>query len=350
MVIMLSRKSDRILIKEEFEQISQSYKLLGNKIKTKLEDLLNKHKIPVHKIELRIKSFNSFCHKIKRFSYNDPFNQINDICGLRVICFYYSDLFRISKIIKDEFKVLESDIKGSNIEIAEFGYRSWHYIIRVKEEGINRKTYLDFHNFRAEIQLRTIIMHTWAAIQHEISFKKEYPVSDNVLRRFSIISALLEMIDEQFDQLREDQSQYMDSLTFKPLNFEKLDFTFRNFQKILDAYFPYRVSSMNESKILYYEITHLGFDIMELLNLIERAKEILPVFEEDFRKLLLAEKKVLETDEEKLLRLVPLKSHQVGALRIILNIFSDRFWEAKRGDMPLNYANFIIKWRLKLRD
>lgn len=158
---------------------------------------------------------------------------------MRIICLYHSDLFRISEIIKEEFKVVEFDIKSTDIEIAKFGYRSWHHLIRIKEHGTKECECPDFHNFLAEIQLRTIIMHIWAAIEYEISFKKDIPIFDRMIRRFSIISALLEMIDEQFDQLREEQNQIVDSFRYQPrIRFKKLDLIFKNFQKILDAYFP----------------------------------------------------------------------------------------------------------------
>ena len=342
--------NEEALIKEKFATLSQHYELLGTRLKNSLETLLNKLQIPFHKIEFRVKSFDSFFHKIKRYDQKDPFNQIDDICGLRIICFYYSDLFRINQRIKDEFDVLEFDIKSTDIDIAKFAYRSWHYILKFKEEWINELEDTTHSDFRAEIQLRTISMHTWAEIEHEISYKQDIPTSDIMKRHLSKISALLEMVDEQFDQIREERAQYLDSLRFQPrVDFKTLELSFENFQKLLDAYYPYRVSSLKDSTMLYHEITQLGVNMKDLVYQIKRSKEILPVIEEDRRlELLLAEQKFV-TDEERLLKLGPLKMHQSGALRIILYIFHDRYWESKRGDVPINAANFINKWRAKLR-
>ncbi|MEM6338092.1 MAG: (p)ppGpp synthetase, partial [Bacteroidota bacterium] len=74
----------------------------------------------------RIKTFESFWGKIERKGYDDPFSEIEDICGIRVVCYYTSDIDRIATIINDEFEVKESLDKSSALGSDRFGYRSNH--------------------------------------------------------------------------------------------------------------------------------------------------------------------------------------------------------------------------------
>jgi len=353
---MSSNMTKEALVKKKFSIISQHYELLGNRLKKKLIELLEKNHIPYISVKFRVKSFDSFYHKIKKYNDDiDPFKRIDDICGLRIICYYYSDLFRINQLIQDEFgeQIQEFDTKipSSELEIVKFGYRSWHYLLKLEEEWIKDIGCEAYSNFRAEIQVCTSIMDAWGTIEHELSYKKDIPISDNMKRRFARISALLEMVDEQFDKLREEKRQYLDSRTFKSRDgFEKLELTFENFQKMLNAYFPYRVSSLNQSKRLYHDISQVEVDMKDLVNCIEKAKDILPVIEEDIRKLFLAQNK-LTADDKKLLKMAPYKQNQVGALRNILWIFHDGFWKSQRIKLDHHdwYVFLIIKWRKKLR-
>ncbi|MCK4848505.1 MAG: hypothetical protein KAT16_05750 [Candidatus Heimdallarchaeota archaeon] len=353
MIAMSSEIIEEVIIKKKYSIISRHYELLGNRLKEKLIELLEKNHIPFITVRFRVKAFDSFFQKIKKSDNKDPFDRINDICGLRIICYYYSDLFRISQLIRDEFKnqILDFDAKmpRTEKEIVQFGYRSWHYLLKFNDEWIKDIVNEGQYNFRAEIQIRTSIMDAWGSVEHALAYKKDIPISSGMKRRFARISALLEMVDEQFDQLREEKEQYLDSRTFKShIDFDNQELTFENFQKLLDTFFPYRTSSYNDSQKLFLEITESNVRMKDLVFHIKRAKEILPVLEEDTRKLFLAQNK-LPPEQERLLRMLPLKQNQVGAVRNILLIFHDGFWEVQRVNVPEFLANFTIKWRNKLR-
>ncbi|MHA2157138.1 MAG: GTP pyrophosphokinase [Candidatus Hodarchaeales archaeon] len=346
-------KNDEASLKERYAILSKQYEILGKKLKSSLEKVLKKNGISFLAVDFRIKTFESFCQKLKKYNYGDPFNQITDHCALRIICYYYSDLLRINQLIKEEFpknQLLEIDIKISDIDVMKFSYRSWHYLVKFNEEWLKEIGDKTYSNFRAEIQLRTSIMHTWAEVEHDIFYKQDIPISDGIKRRLSRISALLEMVDEQFDRLREEKRQHLDSLTFKPrVDIENLELTFENFQQLLDIYYPYRPVAVQNSMVLYYKIIQSKITIKDLVKLINRTKEILSVLEEDIRKIFLAQNKFV-TAEEMLLKTIPLKQTQDGALKVVLLIFHDGFWESERGEISDVWANFIIKWRSKLRE
>jgi len=352
---MSTEITEKDLIKKKYSIISRYYELLGKRLKEKLEKLLEEKHISYITVKFRVKDFDSLFHKVKKLGSEDPFNRINDICGLRIICYYHSDLYKISKLIQDEFKklILEFDTKlpSTEMEMVKFGYRSWHYLLKFNDEWIKDIAYKGRYIFRAEIQIRTTIMDAWGFVEHQLAYKKEIPISDRMKRRFGRISALLEMVDEQFDQLREEKERYLNSRTFKShVDFREQELNFENFKNFLDSFFPYRTSSINDSQELYLGITESDVNMKDLVNHSKRAKEILPVLEEDTRKTFLAQNK-LPPEQEKLLKMGPFRLDQVGALRVILLIFHDGFWESQRKQLDDHdwYVLFILKWRKKLR-
>ena len=103
----------------------------------------------------------------------EPFDEIEDICGVRVICYYTSDVDKVTQIIKNEFQILESQNKSDLLGVNEFAYRSQHFIVKTNSKWNAAPNYRDLGNLKAEIQVRTILMHTWAEIEHKLNYKNK---------------------------------------------------------------------------------------------------------------------------------------------------------------------------------
>ncbi|MBK6993372.1 MAG: hypothetical protein IPH31_00035 [Lewinellaceae bacterium] len=84
---------------KEYEEKAFIYERISTYMKIELEDLLYKNKIPYLTTTSRVKTFESFKEKIERKGYLNPFDQVEDFCGLRIICYYRSDVLTISKIL-----------------------------------------------------------------------------------------------------------------------------------------------------------------------------------------------------------------------------------------------------------
>lgn len=97
--------------------------------------------------------------KITRKNYSDPFNGIEDICAIRIICYYASNIAKIEQIIKDELNVLESEDKADPLGLKEFAYRSVHNIVTIKDNWAATPNYRGLENLKDEIETRTILMH-----------------------------------------------------------------------------------------------------------------------------------------------------------------------------------------------
>lgn len=187
---------------EQYNEISEGYSLLGENLLQDLRKLLKNATIDVINVSHRTKDFDKFLEKIRRKKYKDPLNEIEDICGLRIVCKYNSDLDKITSIICDEFIVLDYEDKSKSLSEDEIGYLSRHFIVKVKENWLDTPSYRGLGHLKAEIQLRTALMDAWAIISHELVYKNEEQIPLESKRQLNLLSAILENTDRQFDDVR----------------------------------------------------------------------------------------------------------------------------------------------------
>ena len=125
----------------------------------------------------------------------------------------------VSKIIDDNFEIdTESSVDKSKILKADqFGYLSVHYIVSLDSNRKNLKEYTEFKELKAEIQVRTVLQHAWAAIDHKLCYKSKEEIPAELRRKLYRISALLETADDEFDILRSEintiREKYENSIT-----------------------------------------------------------------------------------------------------------------------------------------
>lgn len=116
-----------------FLEFQPNYEKLGLNIQQTLETFLTENDIPYLSIKYRVKEQASFLEKIERKKYKNPFDEIEDICGIRVICYFQNDIEKIKNIILKEFDITENQTKQELLNATEFGYRSTHFIAKIKK-------------------------------------------------------------------------------------------------------------------------------------------------------------------------------------------------------------------------
>lgn len=164
---------------------------------------ISKKKIKIHSLEDRIKTFDSFLDKMKRKKTKEPFREIQDLLGLRIVCLFRSDLYSIRTIIRDIFEVIEEDNKIDNTAANIFGYMGIHFIVKLK--NVSGEDQMPIGDLPFEVQLRTIGQHAWASISEYLYYKQETSVPRNLRRDFYALSGLFHVADSQFEILRKQQ-------------------------------------------------------------------------------------------------------------------------------------------------
>jgi putative GTP pyrophosphokinase len=191
-------------IHDQYKNCKDNYNKLGINLAQALELFLKERDIKVLSIDYRVKDDSSFAEKIDRKHYENPFDEIEDICGIRIICYYQSDVEKISEVLRQEFTVIENQDKETLLKADQFGYRSTHFIIKIKEEWNKAPNYRGLENLKAEIQIRTVLMHAWAEIEHKLVYKNANQIPTEYREEFAEIAALLKVSDKKFEKLREN--------------------------------------------------------------------------------------------------------------------------------------------------
>lgn len=181
------------------------YKGLGE-VMHHLLKILIKDNVHTHQIVHRVKSLESLGNKLVRKNYKyKNIKEITDILGIRIILFFEDDIHAVEDIIRKEFKVDEDNsMDKRSFDADRFGYRSLHYIVSLNEERLSLPEYKAYKDLKFEIQIRSILQHSWAEIEHDIGYKGVNEIPISAKRTFYRIAALLEQVDIEFVKLKKE--------------------------------------------------------------------------------------------------------------------------------------------------
>jgi ppGpp synthetase/RelA/SpoT-type nucleotidyltranferase len=192
---------------EEYRQVRPEYERFCAKFEGLIRDLLAGAEIAFAQIEPRTKSVESFVEKIRRKNekYADPLQEITDLAGLRVIAYFPADVAQIGGLLEEHFAVDwdNSRRQSGASDPDRFGYRSDHYVVRFSGERLALPENQRFTGHVAEIQVRTVMQHAWAAVDHRLRYKNTAQLPEELRRRLYRLSALLEVADDQFAAVKQ---------------------------------------------------------------------------------------------------------------------------------------------------
>ena len=189
-------------------------KEVGTKLEILNEEFQHVHQYnPIEHIKTRIKTPESIVKKLHRYGYETSIENmvkyINDIAGVRLICSFTSDIYRLEEMIgnQDDLKVLS--IKDYIKNPKESGYKSYHMLVSVpiflSDGPIDTKV---------EIQIRTIAMDFWASLEHKIYYKFEGNAPEHISRELKECADMVSELDDKMLSLNEE------ILTFKAVTEE----------------------------------------------------------------------------------------------------------------------------------
>jgi len=210
-----------------------------------------------------------------------------------------------------------------------------------EKDWLKAPNYRGLGGLKVEVQVRTILMHAWAGIEHKLAYKKTEHVPNQFKRKLYQLSALFEVADDQFESLRNEKDKYKDQIISeeakKTGRFEiDRNMNLDSLQAFLDFYFPDRIKSLRGTSGLLDEIIEFNVSFAELVSGFEKVKEVLPLIEaEEF------EDEEVETSKNK-------KWAQVGVVRTILELTNDRYWNKREKIVPESLIKISKKWRKKL--
>jgi putative GTP pyrophosphokinase len=198
---------------QDYQKVRDLYLRFSDVVKKILIETVNNSCIKVASIEARAKTIESFANKATLPSesnplqpkYRNPMTDITDFAGVRIITFFPRTVQEVNDVIESEFQILEKSDKGELLkQEGKFGYQSIHYLIKLKPNRVTLPEYHIFNNLIAEVQVRTILQHAWAEIEHDISYKSVETIPTLIHRRFISLAGLLEIADREFQAIQDE--------------------------------------------------------------------------------------------------------------------------------------------------
>lgn len=204
MELRIERDSDV----DSWEEVILLYNSALKQIETKLEILNNEfqhvHRYnPIEHIKSRIKTSESIVKKLKRHGYESTIQNmvqyVNDIAGIRVICSFTSDIYRIAEMISNQSDIRVIAVKDYIINPKPSGYKSYHMLVTVPVYLSDRIV-----DTKVEIQIRTVAMDFWASLEHKIHYKFEGNAPDYIKSELIECAKMVSDLDARMLYLNEE--------------------------------------------------------------------------------------------------------------------------------------------------
>lgn len=240
-------------IMDQYQERHNIYQNFASEVEHQLKRILSEENISYNAITYRLKDEDSLSGKIDRKS--DKYScleDLTDIAGVRVITYYSDDVDKVADIVEKEFSVdRENSIdKREALEPDRFGYCSVHYVVEMSQERLKLREYQSFTGLKCEIQIRSVLQHAWAEIEHDLGYKSPVTLPKQIRRNFSRLAGLLELADKEFEEIRSFLLSY-EKETTKTLRSDSKD------------------EEVEIDAILLNKLTEINSDITEINSQIE---------------------------------------------------------------------------------
>ena len=189
-----------------WREILNPYELAVKELTIKFEHLIKEHHdkgyySSIERVEGRVKTISSILDKCQKkgISIDDVTTKIEDIAGIRIICQFVEDIYKVVDIIKHRSDMKVKAEKDYINHIKESGYRSYHIIVSYHVESLHGPKELP-----VEIQIRTLAMNFWATIEHSLQYKYKKNMPENLRKRLHKAADAIIVLDEEMSSVREE--------------------------------------------------------------------------------------------------------------------------------------------------
>lgn len=200
-----------------WKEILAPYELAVAEIKVKFNHLIIEHRekelySPIEQVDGRVKSISSILEKVHRK--NIPMEkleeQVEDIAGIRIICQFSEDIYRVVEIIESRKDMRIKSRKDYITNMKDSGYRSYHLIVFYEIQTLNGPREL-----QVEIQIRTLAMNFWAIIEHSLQYKYRKNMPIHIKERLNGAAQAIIKLDNEMSSVRSEIMDAQNSFRIK---------------------------------------------------------------------------------------------------------------------------------------
>jgi putative GTP pyrophosphokinase len=205
--------------KAQITRFLMVYKFGLDEIKTKIEILKQEFQYvhdynPIEHVASRIKSPESILKKVRKkgceLSLPSIRENINDIAGIRIICSFTSDIYKVSEMLQKQENMRIIECKDYIKNPKPNGYQSLHLIMEVPVFLSDRT-----EKVRVEAQIRTIGMDFWASLEHKIYYKCNKEVPEKLRNELMDAAITVRQLDMKMEQLNKEISEIKESTSLE---------------------------------------------------------------------------------------------------------------------------------------
>ncbi|MCM1237491.1 MAG: RelA/SpoT domain-containing protein [Ruminococcus flavefaciens] len=201
----------------------------------------------------RVKTVESLRKKLRKDKYSEE-SEITDLAGVRVITYSKADIATIGMVIEESFLVDETNSvdKAIMLGIDKVGYRGRHYIVSFDSDRMKMPENKKYKNLKCEIQVTSLIAHTWSEITHEKGYKFEGVLPTELERRKNLLAGMLELADMEMDAYVAAYDDYLEKLQ----------------QKVCDGVLDHTVNSVSLEKFMEWKFPCIQPQVFRDIDLI----------------------------------------------------------------------------------
>lgn len=200
-----------------WREILDPYALAVEELITKFNHIIDEYRhvgvySPIEQVTGRVKTISSILEKAqkKNFDLANFEEKIDDIAGIRIICQFVEDIYKVVDIIKkrSDMKIVTEKDYINNMK--KSGYRSYHLIV-----SYNVETLKGTKELLVEIQIRTMAMNFWATIEHSLQYKYKQNMPEHITERLSSAAEAILILDREMSVVRDEIMDAQNSFTIK---------------------------------------------------------------------------------------------------------------------------------------
>jgi ppGpp synthetase/RelA/SpoT-type nucleotidyltranferase len=196
---------------DAYEDATQNLEDFGELLESLLREMLAQAGLVTHSIEARVKKRKSATDKLCANSEKYTcLADLDDLLGVRVITYFPDQVDAVAAVVVPEFSTdpEKSVDKRAILDPDRFGYLSMHYVVQLHPSRAKLAEYKRFASITFELQIRSILQHAWAEIQHDLGYKTRQAIPRDLQRRFTRLAGLLEIADCEFQAIRDQLACY----------------------------------------------------------------------------------------------------------------------------------------------
>ncbi len=192
---------------DEFFSIQCRYSAAMREVQTKLEILddefqMKHRRNPIHHMQNRLKTIQSMMEKLRRKQYavsmQSAVDNLTDIAGIRVICSYVQDVYTVAHLLTSQDDIRLIKMRDYIQNPKPNGYRSLHLIVEVPVFLQEGRILVP-----VEVQIRTIAMDFWASLEHDLRYKANGIVPQDICDELQQVGEDIALLDNKMQSIHD---------------------------------------------------------------------------------------------------------------------------------------------------